>query len=155
MAGQVAVKARALAMGGGMKLDLILRVGTKIVVPFILLFAFYVQFHGDYGPGGGFQAGVITAAMVILYAMIFGLKRAKLIAPDWLVERGVPLGVVIYAGTGVVAMALGDNFLEYTGFAEDFLIAHEWGILFVEIGVYVTVASTMIVFFYAFSERGR
>ena len=41
-------------------------IGTKLILPFILLFALYVQFHGDYGPGGGFQAGVIAAGMVIL-----------------------------------------------------------------------------------------
>lgn len=138
-----------------MKLDIILRVGTKIIVPLILVFALYVQFHGDYGPGGGFQAGVITAGMIILYAMMFGMKRAKLIAPDWLVERMIPAGVLIFAGTGVVSMALGYNFLDYTGFAGDYLLAHEWGILIVELGVFVTVAGTMTAMFYAFADRGR
>ena len=36
----------------------------------MLLFALYVQFHGDYGPGGGFQAGVIVAVGVILHALV-------------------------------------------------------------------------------------
>lgn len=138
-----------------MRFDLILRVGAKLVLPFILLFAFYVQFHGDYGPGGGFQAGVIAAGMVILYALIFGIRAAKHIAPPSIVEKMVPLGVLIYAGTGVAGLFLGDNFLEYTGFAHEFLHAHEWGIFSVEIGVLFTVSSTMIVMFYAFAERGR
>ena len=56
---------------------LILRIVTKILVPFILLFALYVQFHGDYGPGGGFQAGVIFAAAIILYSMLFGMSTAR------------------------------------------------------------------------------
>ena len=89
---------------GGMKLDLILRIGTKLLLPFILLFALYVQFHGEFGPGGGFQAGVITAGMVILYALIFGVKAAKRIAPQALVERMVPLGVLIFAGAGVAGL---------------------------------------------------
>ena len=55
----------------------ILKVISKFLVPFIALFAFYVQFHGDFGPGGGFQAGVILASAVILYALIFGLEAAK------------------------------------------------------------------------------
>ena len=55
---------------------LVLRVVAKLLMPFILLFALYVQFHGDFGPGGGFQAGVIFAAGFILYALIFGLKNA-------------------------------------------------------------------------------
>jgi len=138
-----------------MKFDLVLRVGTKIIVPFILLFALYVQFHGDYGPGGGFQAGVIAAGMVILYSMMFGMDQAKRVAPDWLVERMVPMGVLLYAGTGLVSMAQGRNYLDYTGFANDFLVAHEWGILIVELGVLITVAGTMLAMFYAFAERGR
>jgi multicomponent Na+:H+ antiporter subunit B len=138
-----------------MKLDLILRVGTKILLPFLLVFALYVQFHGDYGPGGGFQAGVIAASMIILYAIIFGVNKAKHIVPQALVEVMIPLGVLIYAGTGVASLALGYNYLDFTGFADEFLIAHEWGILFVEVGVFVTVSGTMTAIFYAFAERGR
>ena len=59
----------------------ILRVGAKILIPFILLFALYVQFHGDYGPGGGFQAGVIFAAGFVLYALIYGLGNVKKVLP--------------------------------------------------------------------------
>lgn len=138
-----------------MSFDLILRIGTKLILPFILLFALYVQLHGDYGPGGGFQAGVIAAGMIILYSIIFGVRRAKEVAPQRVVEIMIPLGVLIYAGTGVVSMVLGYNFLDYTGFHYDHLHAHEWGILVVELGVLVSVAGTMIAMFYAFSERGR
>ena len=85
----------------------ILRVISKFLIPFIALFAFYVQFHGDYGPGGGFQAGVILAASVILYALIFGLDAAKkAIPPSW-VRVGMVLGVFLYGGTGVLTWILG------------------------------------------------
>jgi len=133
----------------------ILRALSKLLIPLIMLFALYVQFHGDYGPGGGFQAGVIAAGMVILYAIIFGVHAAKQIAPPAMVEMMVPLGVAIFAGTGVASLLLGDKFLDYTSFAHDFLHAHEWGILIVEIGVFVTVCGTMIAMFYAFVQRGR
>ncbi|MEZ5855950.1 MAG: Na(+)/H(+) antiporter subunit B [Hyphomicrobiaceae bacterium] len=138
-----------------MRLDLILRIGTKLLLPFMLLFALYVQFHGDYGPGGGFQAGVIAAGMIILYALVFGISKAKLIAPQWLVERLVPLGVLIYAGTGVVGILTGQNFLDYSHLAHDPVHGHEWGIFTVELGVLITVSSTMVAIFYAFVERGR
>ncbi|MCB1992854.1 MAG: Na(+)/H(+) antiporter subunit B [Geminicoccaceae bacterium] len=138
-----------------MKNDLILRIGSKMVLPFILLFALYVQFHGDYGPGGGFQAGVITAAMVILYALVFGMQEAKRIAPQALVERLIPVGVLIYAGTGVAGLLMGGNFIEYTHLAHESAHGHERGIFWVEIGVLVTVSSTMIAIFYAFVDRGR
>lgn len=138
-----------------MNYDLILRVGTKLILPFILLFALYVQFHGDFGPGGGFQAGVIAAGMVILLTVTCGLDLAQRIAPQALVQRMVPLGVLIYAGTGVMGMLLGKNFLDYSVLAHDPVHGHEWGIFSVEAGVLITVSGTMISLFYAFVERGR
>jgi multicomponent Na+:H+ antiporter subunit B len=138
-----------------MRLDLILRVGTKLILPFILLFALYVQFHGDYGPGGGFQAGVISAGMVILLAITFGLDAAQRVAPRPLVEFMVPFGVLIFAGAGVVGLLGGYNYLDYAVFARESAQGHERGILLVELGVLITVAGTMTALFYAFVERGR
>jgi multicomponent Na+:H+ antiporter subunit B len=138
-----------------MKLDVILRVVVKLVLPFMLLFALYVQFHGELGPGGGFQAGVITAGMVILYALVFGIEAAKRLAPQALVERLVPLGVLIYAGTGVAGLATGVNFLDYSQLGHDSQHGQEYGIFAVELGVLITVSSTMTAIFYAFVERGR
>lgn len=138
-----------------MKFDLIPRVIVKLLLPFIPLFALYVQFHGEYGPGGGFQAGVITAGTVILYALIFGVEAAKGVAPQAIVERMVPLGVLIYLGAGLPALVKGRNYLDYGVLAADPANGHGWGIMIVEIGVLVTVSSTMIAIFYAFAERGR
>ncbi len=138
-----------------MSLDLILRIGTKLIVPFGLLFALYIQFHGDYGPGGGFQAGVIVGGMVILFGITFGLRAAQRIAPQALVERMVPLGVLIFTGTGVAGLLLGVNFLDYSVLSHDPVHGHEWGIFLVEFGVLITVSGTMVSFFYAFVERGR
>ena len=138
-----------------MRTDLILRIGTKLILPFILLFALYIQFHGDFGPGGGFQAGVITAGSVILLAITFGLESAKRIAPQVLIERMVPLGVLIYAGTGVVGLLLGKNYLDYSVLSQDAAHGRELGIFLVEVGVLITVAGTMTALFYAFVERER
>jgi multicomponent Na+:H+ antiporter subunit B len=136
-------------------LDVILRVGTKVILPFTLLFALYVQFHGEYGPGGGFQAGVIGAGAVILLAITFGLNAAQRIAPPAVVEFMVPLGVLIYAGTGVAGLLTGRNYLDYSAFAKHAAEGHALGIMAVEAGVLVTVAGTMTAIFYAFVERGR
>jgi multicomponent Na+:H+ antiporter subunit B len=138
-----------------MRLDLILRVGTKLILPFILMFALYVQFHGEYGPGGGFQAGVISAAMVILVAITFGIATAQRIAPQALVEYLVPTGVLLYAGVGVAGMLMGHNFLDYGFLADDPADGHATGIFLVELGVLITVFGTMTAIFYAFVERGR
>lgn len=138
-----------------MNTDIVLRLGAKFIAPFILIFALYVQFHGEYGPGGGFPAGVIASAMVVLVAITFGLRVAKLIAPQAVVERMVPLGVLIYAATGIAGLLAGDNFLDYAVLSADPAKARELGILLVELGVFITVAGTMTALFYAFVERGR
>jgi len=131
----------------------ILRVVSKFLIPLMALFAFYVQFHGDFGPGGGFQAGVILAASVILYALIFGLDAAKkAIPPSW-VRIGMTAGVLIYGGTGVLTWILGENFLGYNVLAHDAAHGQHYGILAVELGVFVTVTSVMLAIFYAFGSR--
>ena len=93
---------------------LILRIIAKMFIPFILLFALYVQFHGDYGPGGGFQAGVIFASALILYTLIFGLKTAMRVVSPTALRILAASGVLIYGGTGVVCMLRGGNFLNYS-----------------------------------------
>ena len=138
-----------------MRLDVIFRVAAKIFIPFMLVFALYVQFHGDFGPGGGFQAGVVAAAMVIFYSIIFGLEAARQIFPQRIVEMMVPAGVAIFAGVGVVNLLLGDNYLDYSSLMHDPANGQHIGILLVEIGVFVTVSGTMVAIFYTFVGRGR
>ncbi|MEE8438664.1 MAG: Na(+)/H(+) antiporter subunit B [Micropepsaceae bacterium] len=138
-----------------MNADLIQRIATKLILPFIMLFALYVQFHGESCPGGGFQAGVIIAAAVILVSITFGQTVAKKIAPWGLIERMIPLGLLIFAGTGIVSLLNGANYLDYSVLAHDSVHGHEYGIIIVEIGVLITVAGAMIALFYAFVERGR
>lgn len=131
------------------------RVVTKLLFPFLLLFALYVQFHGELGAGGGFQAGVIVAATIILFGLIFGLRVAHLVAPPRVIEIMIPLGVLIYGGVGVVGMLAGGNFLDYFVLSHDPVHGQERGIFWVEIGVLVTVSSTMVAVYYAFAGRGR
>jgi len=133
----------------------VLRVVSKLLMPFILLFALYVQFHGDYGPGGGFQAGVILATGLILYALVFGVDAARrVVPPSWLL-RTIPLGVLIYAGVGLATLLLGGPFLDYSRLdPEQPAHGQHLGILLVELGVGLTVASVMVSLFYSFAGRG-
>ncbi len=132
------------------------RLGARLLLPLILLFALYVQFHGDYGPGGGFQAGVIFGAGFILYALIYGLDNARRLVPPWLLRIGVSLGVLLYAGVGLMGLFLGGNFLDYGVLDHhDPVHGQHLGILLVELGVGITVSSVMMTIFYAFAGRGR
>jgi multicomponent Na+:H+ antiporter subunit B len=132
------------------------RVMSKFFIPLIMLFALYVQFHGDFGPGGGFQAGVIFAVAVVLYALVFGLEEAKRVMRPVATEILMALGVLIFAGTGVVAMLLGGEFLNYNLFnAHEPSHGQHLGIFMVELGVGITVAAVMISIFLSFAGRGR
>ena len=134
----------------------ILRVVGKAIIPFILLFALYVQFHGDYGPGGGFQAGVIFAAGLILYALIFGLDELQRAIPLVVVEIGIALGALIYGGVGLTAMMLGGEYLDYGALDHhDPVHGQHLGVLLVELGVGITVTFVMVAIFYAFAGRSR
>ncbi len=132
---------------------LILRVISKMMFGPIMVFAFYVQFHGDFGPGGGFQAGIILAVSVILYGLVFGVRRAKRVLSPHIVHKLMALGVLIYAGTGVAGLVLGANFLDYSVLAHDPVHGQHNGILLIELGVGLTVAAVMVAVFYAFASR--
>lgn len=138
-----------------MRHDLVLRVVAKLLIPYILLFALYVQFHGDFGPGGGFQAGVILAAAVIFYALIYGLDTARRVVPERLVETMLAAGVLIYAGVGLAGLFLGGNYLDYFVLDRDSVVGQHRGIFWVEAGVAVTVSGVMLKIFYMFAARGR
>lgn len=133
----------------------ILRVISKLVIPPIMLFALYVQFHGDFGPGGGFQAGVIFASAFIVYALIFGVDNARKAAPAWATRAMLACGLLLYGGVGVVAMMLGGDFLDYSMLRPNPVAGQHLGILLIELGVGITVAGAIITIFLIFDGRLR
>lgn len=135
--------------------NLILRVVSKGLIPLIILFALYVQFHGDFGPGGGFQAGVILSAGIILYALVFGLDAAEQVIPPPLLRMLASLGVVLYAGVGIASLFVGGNYLDYSVLADTQVAGQHLGILLVELGVGITVFSVMLIIFFTFARRSR
>lgn len=137
-----------------MRRHIILRALSKLLIPLIMLFALYVQFHGDYGPGGGFQAGVIFGAGIILYAVIFGLEPARRVFRPRLLEILIAAGVLLYGGVGVWTMVLGGQFLEYAVLdVHRPLNGQHLGILLVELGVGLTVTAVMATLFFQFAGR--
>ena len=135
-----------------MEHHLVLRVIAKLLIPLILLFALYVQFHGDYGPGGGFQAGVIFASGFILYSLIFGVDNARSVISFNLLRVISALGLLLYIGVGVVALISGGNFLDYNVLLSDPVRGQHLGILVIEFGVGMTVAAVMMMTFFVFAR---
>jgi len=130
----------------------VLQVVTKLLIPFIMIFALYVQFHGDYGPGGGFQAGVIFAAAFIVHGLIFGVQRTRKVLSPTVLRNLMAVGVLLYALTGVAGMLAGGAFLDYNVLASSALSGQHWGIFAVELGVGITVTAVMISLFYSFAS---
>ena len=138
-----------------MKHSLILKILAKFLIPVIVLFALYVQFLGDYGPGGGFQAGVIFSVAFILYAIVFGLETAEQVIPFRVLRVLASLGAMIYASTGFATLLLGGRFLDYDVLADDPVAGQHLGILIIELGVGITVSAVMLMIFFAFAGRAR
>ncbi len=128
--------------------DIIKKTVTKLLLPFIQLFGLYVIVHGELGPGGGFQGGVILGVSIIIYSLVFGFndaqKRMSVKTKDLLVSSGA----LIYGGIGLLALFFGGNYLQYNVLLPDPKFASTIGIMGIEIGVGITVAAVMITLFY-------
>lgn len=128
---------------------------ARFMIPFTQLFALYVVVHGDSGPGGGFQGGVIMAASVILFSMVYGLPAGRRWVKQKISDVLNSIGVLLYAGVGLAALIAGGNYLEYgmlPGFHDLHHAAH-YGIFFIETGVGITVATVMITIFFEVADR--
>lgn len=131
----------------------ILRVVGKLVIPMLMLFALVVQFHGKYTPGGGFSAGALFAAAVMLYGILEGADRSAKAMPEKAMLQLAVFGATLYTGVGLVCMLLGGAFLDYNVLWSDPLVGQYAGILLVEFGVGLTVTTVLILIFNAFANR--
>lgn len=135
-----------------MRDHVILRVVSRFMIPFIFLFAFYIQFHGKIMPGGGFQAGVLLASGFFVYALIYGTEKVVRIISINYLKFLAALGVLIYAGVGLIPLILGKEYLNYYVFAIDPKTAQLIGITAVELGVGLTVFAVMMIIFFTFAR---
>lgn len=131
----------------------ILRIIARLLIPLIMLFALYVQFHGDYSPGGGFQAGVLFAAAWILFVLIYGLEAGLAVISERVMFVLSAAGALLYALVGLLGVVLGGRFLDFYPLLEDPQSAQQAGIILVEFGVGVTVASVVMLIFTMFARR--
>jgi len=136
-----------------MRDQVILRIITKLIIPYILVFGFYVITHGELGAGGGFQGGVILASAFILYGIVYGVEEMREIIPRRLSDTLAGIGVLLYAGVGTYSVLAGYKFLDFTPLKpSDLGVAESWGMTLVEYGVGITVAAVMITVFSEITE---
>ena len=128
----------------------VLDTAFRIIVPVIVIYAFYVLAHGELSLGGGFQAGALLAIAYTIDRIIpsFNSSLGNLTEETAAMTAGV--GVFIYILTGLLPMAGGGNFLEYGKLpfggetADEIRELHTVGIILIEIGVVVCVMATII-----------
>jgi multicomponent Na+:H+ antiporter subunit B len=136
--------------------SIIIQTAFRYAVPLIFLYAIYVLTHGEYSPGGGFQAGALLAMVVVLSRLVEGDKaEINITGNNSFILAGI--GTFIFALTGWITMAFGGKFLDYSMLPIDVAdkYRHQWGILTIEIGVTVCVMATIIVIFDAITRKGE
>ena len=133
----------------------VLDTACRLLVPFMLLFAVYVVVHGHDSPGGGFQGGVICAAALILIQLVRGNAVSWGLSHAWALTVACA-GVGLFAGIGLLSVAFGGNYLDYSELPLDIEPAekHAMGILGVEIGVALGVTGALVLIFDALAARG-
>jgi multicomponent Na+:H+ antiporter subunit B len=137
----------------GIQHHAVLRVVGKLIIPFLLLFGLFVQFHGEYTPGGGFPAGALFTAAIMLYAILEGADRSARVMPQRVMLIFAALGATLFTTVGIACILLGGNFLEYNVLLANDIAAQQLGIVLVEFGVGVTVAAVLIAIFNAIANR--
>lgn len=134
--------------------SIMLEATFRYMVPFIMLYGLYVWVHGEYSPGGGFQAGAPLAVGILLSRLIYGEDAA------WNVSGRTAtivagLGAFIFAGVGFLATFFSGHILDYGALpipiAESDLRAY--GILTIEFGVTLCVAGVIIAIYDVLSRE--
>jgi multicomponent Na+:H+ antiporter subunit B len=145
-------------IGNGRGGDVIVETVSRLMVPFIQLFALYVIIHGAGGPGGGFQGGVIFGASFVLLVIAFGIVKAGNRFPEAVNTAFFSLGVYIYAGVGLLCIILGFLYFgvpdaQYLNYGFIPLTAHfeenrALGMDLVEVGIGITVMAVITSIFF-------
>ncbi|KXA96444.1 cation:proton antiporter, partial [candidate division MSBL1 archaeon SCGC-AAA259I09] len=81
-----------------MKMSIIVRTGTKLISPFLVVYSFYLMIFGHLNPGGGFQAGVMLASGVVLLIIAHGHR--------WIEESFKPQAVQLLEGISALSIVI-------------------------------------------------
>jgi multicomponent Na+:H+ antiporter subunit B len=139
--------------------NILIQTVSRLLAPFLQVFALYVIAHGHYSPGGGFQGGCILAASFILLVIAYDIKAVKSRMSEKINTFYTSAGVFIYAGIGLLCIILGANFLDYgilhTILPANPVKARALGTLGIEIGVGLTVMAVMVSIFLNIASGGE
>lgn len=126
---------------------------VKIILPLILVFACSILLNGEDSPGGAFQAGALFASYFILHAVSFNTGKLTEYLKESYLLYATSVGVVIYLLIGFSSMILGYEFLDYNAFFSDQIFGQKFCIMCIEIGITITVSTTILLIYKLFSEE--
>ncbi|HEY8450207.1 MAG TPA: Na(+)/H(+) antiporter subunit B [Bacillota bacterium] len=130
--------------------SVIVDVIVRVMIPLIQLFGLYVLVFGHYSPGGGFQAGALLAASVLLARVSLGRRESQRLFPVAWAPLMATAGILIYLLTGLIPMLFGGSFLDYAHLplgGLDAVHRRYEGIFAVELGVTLAVAGVLILIY--------
>jgi multicomponent Na+:H+ antiporter subunit B len=133
--------------------SLMLRTLLAPLLAALQLFAVYILLHGHYSPGGGFVAGVLFAASMMLPRLTVGKPQGRFALSPRGAAIMAAIGIIFFTAIGVAPMFAGSMMLDYgvLPLAEKVAYRRSLGILLIEVGVTLAVAGAMLSIFYALS----
>lgn len=140
--------------------DVIVETVSRVMIPFIQLFALYVIIHGSGGPGGGFQGGVVFASSFILFVIAFDILGGRKRFPESINTTLSSIGLYIYAGIGLLAIIFSRGMAQYLNygfipFTSHFQENRALGMDFVEMGIGITVMAIIASIFFDLAQKNE
>lgn len=127
--------------------SLILRTAARLLMPLLLVFSVFLLLRGHNEPGGGFIAGLTSAAAFALHAIAFGVPAT--LAVLRVDPRGLcALGLATALLSGAPALLFGEPYLKAQWVVAGALhlgtpLLFDLGVCLVVLGVTVTIILTL------------
>ena len=127
----------------------IFQTAARLLMPLLLVFAVFLLLRGHNQPGGGFVGGLIASAAFALFAIAFGVRRARkalLVTPLTLLGAGL----LIALGSGVPAVVRGQPYLTALWAPRPLSVGTP--ALF-DVGVFLVVAGVVLMMIFSLAEE--
>ena len=127
----------------------IFRTAARLLMPLLLLFSVFLLLRGHNEPGGGFVGGLVAAAAFALYAIAFGVQRARqalLVSPLTLLGAGLLLALL----GGVPAVLRGEPFLSALWASGPVPLGTP---AVFDVGVFLVVAGVVLMMIFSLAEE--
>lgn len=137
--------------------DLIVKVISRLIIPFIQLYGVFIIIHGHLSPGGGFAGGAILGAGFILYTLAFGLEKGNKKMPHSISSKVEAGGIIWYILMGFIGIAVGNHFL--TNRESGILMGQTGDVIsagfipLITLGIGLKVGSTLVTLFHSLIEE--